>query len=71
MLGLTCSGELLVQVTAYLMGREAFNLDILPRQALRPALNAGGSALPVVLLVLPVLLVAACAVAVLTPRRYL
>ena len=70
-LGLTCSGELLVQVTAYLMGREAFNLDILPRQALRPALNAGGSALPVVLLVLPVLLVAACAVAVLTPRRYL
>ena len=68
---MTYSNELMQQTLRYLMGRGAVNLDILPREAVRPALNAQGKALPLILLILPPLLVAVLAVAVLTPRKYL
>ena len=67
---MTASGDLLLQVTRYLAG-DGEALDIAPRQATRPMLNAPSGALPILLLVLPVLLIAGLAVAVLTPRRYL
>ena len=69
-LQITAGGDLLLQVLRYLSGGGAV-IDIAPRQAVRPALNAPSGVLPAMLLVLPVLLIAVLAVAVLTPRRYL
>lgn len=68
---LTAGDELLLQVMNRLTGDAGPQLDIAPRQAMRPALNAPAGVLPALLLVLPPLLVAILAVAVLLPRRYL
>ena len=70
-LTLTRSGDLLLQVLRWLTGGDGIVLDIPPRQAARPLLNAPAGFLPIALLVLPPLLIAILAVAVLTPRRYL
>ena len=68
---LTYSNELMQQVLRALMGSSPIDLDILPRAAARPVLAAQGSAVPVILLILPPLLIALLAVAILTPRKYL
>lgn len=68
---LTYSNELMQQVLRALMGSSSIDLDILPRAAARPVLAAQGSAVPVILLILPPLLIALLAVAILTPRKYL
>ena len=60
-----------LHVMRHLAGDTGNMPDIAPRQAMRPALVTGGGALPIALLVLPPLLIAILAVAVLTPRRYL
>ena len=70
-LTLTRSGDLLLQVLRWLTGGDGIVLDIPPRQAARPLLNAPAGFVPIALLVLPPLLIAILAVAVLTPRRYL
>ena len=70
-IGMTYSRQLLLHVLRHLAGGAGIELDIAPRQAVRPALVTGGGVLPVALLVLPPLLIAILAVAVLTPRRYL
>lgn len=68
---LTYSNELLQQVLRALMGRSPIDLEILPRTAARPVLAAQGNPVPVILLILPPLLIAILAVAILTPRKYL
>ena len=68
---LTYSNELLQQALRALMGSSPIDLDILPRAAVRPALAAQGNPVPVILLILPPLLIAILAVAILTPRKYL
>ena len=68
---LTAGDELLLQVMKRLSGGAAPLVDIAPRQAMRPALNAPSGFLPALLLVVPPLAVAILAVAVLLPRRYL
>lgn len=67
----TYSGELLLQVLRHLTGEGAIDLDIVPRQAMRPELNTEGSILPLALVAAPPLLIAILAVAILMPRRYL
>ena len=68
---LTYSGELLLQVMQHLRGSAPVSLDIAPRSAARTPLDARGSAVPVILLTVPPLLIAVLAVAILLPRRYL
>ena len=68
---MTYSGEMLLQVLQHLQGQAPIELDILARDAARPVLDARGSLLPVLLLILPPLLIALLAAAVLLPRRYL
>ena len=68
---LSYSNELLLQVMQVLRGSNDLDLSILPRDAVRPALNDRGSLMPVLLLTVPPLLVAVLAVAVLQPRKYL
>ena len=62
---------MLLQVLRHLTGEGAIDLDIVPRQAMRPELNTEGSILPLALVAAPPLLIAILAVAILMPRRYL
>ena len=68
---MTYSGELLLQTMQHLQGGTAIDLDILPRAAVRPPLNAAGNPLPALLIALPPLAIVLLAVAVLRPRKYL
>ena len=68
---MTYSNELLQQVMRRLQGRSTIDVQIEARTAARPQLDARGQAAPVLLLVLPPLLIAVLAAAILLPRRYL
>jgi len=67
----TYSTEFLLQIVQYLQGKPPINLDILPKEAIRPSLSPD-SILPasVTLVLLPTLVLIA-AMAVLLPRRHL
>lgn len=68
---MTYSGELLLETMQHLQGSAPIDLDILPRSAVRPPLNASGAPLPALLAALPPLIIVILAVAVLRPRKYL
>ncbi|MBQ7455846.1 MAG: Gldg family protein [Clostridia bacterium] len=68
---MTYSQELLLQVTQYLRGGGALDLDIVARDAARPEMDVRGAVTPLLLLTVPPFLVAVVAMLVLRPRRYL
>lgn len=67
----TYSGELLLYATQYLSGKETIDLDILPRQAVRPQLQYSDVLVPSMLLTLAPLMVLVAALAILRPRKHL
>ena len=68
-LSMTNGQELIIRSLEYLMDREASNLDIMPKVAIRPALSAGSTALGSVLLVALPAAVLLAALLVLIRRR--
>jgi ABC-2 type transport system permease protein len=67
----TYSKEFLLQIIQYLQGKPPINLDIIPKEAIRPPLAAASSVPASVTLVLLPVLVLIAALAVLLPRKNL